>query len=377
MKVDTIKGACYVLTCTAACSVRAIRPDGGEMLLVVEAEKAGQFGFVAPTDAVEVSDEDALVTQTFKMAPVGLSASRGSGLSQEECDARYGRIGTSNIWGGHQIMAQALTVEGRSSFKGSMYLDSDLTLYGADGEPGGGLRGWYGSPYKSTIIIKDAGEREYMGISYNAEISQASLDLRGDAGYFALPEKLVGPVQFYEPDRNYMLLGMMDEYPSGYCVRTDFRFFANGGMIVSLGAVFHGGVTMDESLNVAGKTVLNTLEILGGQYSVFTVETARATWTNTQAGYFRLQADKAGEQEVILELGEGKVDSRACLIKPGQSGPLTERDVPNCQEGDARWVKFNNTLTDAEYAALAVKDQTTLYITSDGGKVYLGSYALN
>lgn len=35
-------------------------------MLVLEAGKAGQYGFVAPTDAVEISDEDAFVIQIFK-----------------------------------------------------------------------------------------------------------------------------------------------------------------------------------------------------------------------------------------------------------------------------------------------------------------------
>lgn len=76
MIVDTVKGCAYVLTCTAACTVHAVL-DGASPLLVLEASKEGQYGFVAPTDAVEVSDEHALVTQTFKGAVPGLSARDG------------------------------------------------------------------------------------------------------------------------------------------------------------------------------------------------------------------------------------------------------------------------------------------------------------
>lgn len=64
MKVNTIPGAFYALTCTTACTVKAVRHDAS-LLTVLEADKAGQFGFVAPTDAVEVSDENALVIQSF------------------------------------------------------------------------------------------------------------------------------------------------------------------------------------------------------------------------------------------------------------------------------------------------------------------------
>ena len=76
MIVDTVKGCAYVLTCTAACTVHAVL-DGASPLLVLNASKEGQYGFVAPTDAVEVSDEHALVTQTFKGAVPGLSARDG------------------------------------------------------------------------------------------------------------------------------------------------------------------------------------------------------------------------------------------------------------------------------------------------------------
>ena len=76
MIVDTVKGCAYVLTCTTACTVHAVF-DGASPLLVLEASKEGQYGFVAPTDAVEVSDEHALVTQTFKGAVPGLSARDG------------------------------------------------------------------------------------------------------------------------------------------------------------------------------------------------------------------------------------------------------------------------------------------------------------
>lgn len=64
------------------------------------------------------------------------------------------------------------------------------------------------------------------------------------------------------------------------------------------------------------------------------------------------------------------------IIKRNQKYSLNDTDVPNRAEGDALWVKFN-TLTAAQYAALSIKDQTTLYITTDTGKIYLGSYALN
>ena len=77
MKVDTIKGSSYVMTCTKACTVSAIFNSGETSMLILEAEKKGQYGFAAPTDAVEVSDEDALITQVFKPAVPGLPGQNG------------------------------------------------------------------------------------------------------------------------------------------------------------------------------------------------------------------------------------------------------------------------------------------------------------
>lgn len=77
MKVDTIKGSSYVMTCTKACTVHAVLSSSQNSLLVLEAGKAGQYGFVAPTEVVEISDEDALVTQTFKGTAPRLSAQEG------------------------------------------------------------------------------------------------------------------------------------------------------------------------------------------------------------------------------------------------------------------------------------------------------------
>lgn len=64
MKVNTIPGASYALTCTAACTVHALLNDAAS-LIVLETENSGQYIFIAPTDTIEVSDEYALVTQTF------------------------------------------------------------------------------------------------------------------------------------------------------------------------------------------------------------------------------------------------------------------------------------------------------------------------
>lgn len=65
------------MTCTKACTVSAIFNSGETSMLILEAEKKGQYGFAAPTDAIEVSDEDALITQVFKTAVPGLPGQNG------------------------------------------------------------------------------------------------------------------------------------------------------------------------------------------------------------------------------------------------------------------------------------------------------------
>ena len=153
-------------------------------------------------------------------------------------------------------MAQSLTVDGRAIINTGLNVGEDLSLYGSDGLPGGSLRGFYESPDESIIIIKDAGAREYMSIGYDANTAQASLNLRGSAASLALPEKLVGPVQFFTDDLNYILFGITYDQATGWHPRTDFRLYANGGIDVADGAVFHSGVTMDQSLNLSGKATL-------------------------------------------------------------------------------------------------------------------------
>ena len=81
MKVDTIKGSSYVVTCTKACTVRAVLNSGGDSMLILETGEKGQYGFAAPTDAVEVSDDDArspgFPKQPSRDCPSGTASSRG------------------------------------------------------------------------------------------------------------------------------------------------------------------------------------------------------------------------------------------------------------------------------------------------------------
>jgi hypothetical protein len=132
-----------------------------------------------------------------------------------------------------------------------------------------------------------------------------------------------------------------------------------------------------QSLNVARKVTID------GHCDV----NNNLTFRSTQGGYissfynrivFEGTGHEGGGDELIVQFESGN-NIGYCNIRKLDAKPesLDAESMLNRKEGDARWLKFNNTLTDAQYAALQVKDQTTLYITSDGGKVYMGSHALN
>lgn len=76
MRIDTVKGGAYALTCTEACTVQALRADAA-FITILEADTAGQYSFVAPGEAVEVSDENAMVTQMLKPAALGAAGRSG------------------------------------------------------------------------------------------------------------------------------------------------------------------------------------------------------------------------------------------------------------------------------------------------------------
>ena len=88
MKVDTIKGSSYAVTSTKACTVRAVLNTGGDSMLILEAQEKGQYGFTTPTDSVEVSVGDALITKASKTAVPGLSV-RGGILPGEDAVLRH------------------------------------------------------------------------------------------------------------------------------------------------------------------------------------------------------------------------------------------------------------------------------------------------
>lgn len=117
MKVDTIKGSSYAVTCTKACTVRAVLNTGGDSMLILEAQEKGQHGFTAPTDSVEVSVGDALITKASKTAVPGLSVP-GRHPAGRRCRVEAPDGGARNFLQGPSMTTGASTFAGRGRSDG-------------------------------------------------------------------------------------------------------------------------------------------------------------------------------------------------------------------------------------------------------------------
>lgn len=306
--------------------------------------------------------------------------------------------GTSTFSAG-VTMAQSLTVEGQTINKGGLNVGGNFCLYGTDGLPGGTMLGNWQSPDEQDIIVSSGTGQEYMAISYNSASRRASLNLRGNATCLTFPaiEVTSGADFISTPAKSKVMTLRCSDNNSwidveardyGLWLRDQAGNCGNICLYDSTGntildnlttrgpASFYSGVTMAQSLNVAGVATMYRCAVYDAAYSLFSVMTGEAVWQNKSSGTFSLRGDDNGLMGVTLTVGRNDREA-ARIIKQNQNTSLIQTDVPNLAEGDARWVKFNNTLTAAQYAALAVKDPTTLYITSDTGKIYFGSYALN
>lgn len=94
MIVQTTPGDTYAVTATIPCTVHALRGKEEIPVLVLTIETTGQYLIVAPTTTLEVSDEAALVTKSFRSAPAARSLS-GGGCTEAEL-ADYAKISIQN-----------------------------------------------------------------------------------------------------------------------------------------------------------------------------------------------------------------------------------------------------------------------------------------
>lgn len=85
MIVNTTPGETYAVTVTVPCEICAVTGSSSPFVLVT-AQEPGQYLVVAPTAAFYIDDDSALVTRSFKSAPVGTflraASSGGSTCSQ-------------------------------------------------------------------------------------------------------------------------------------------------------------------------------------------------------------------------------------------------------------------------------------------------------
>ena len=410
MIINTTAGKTYAVTTQTDCTVSTA--DG---VLIASCPAGSQTCFIAPSAEVEVSDDSALVTESFKGALGGSSASGGSGQFQTITVAgdltakgvlKLGENGAwikgatnreigmdilsvytngtinnlyntgKGVFSGPAIfnagvtMAQSLTVDGNTILKGGMGVGGAMLFYDSSGVQAAQISGEYLSPDENGVVLGNGGGMDFLRIKYNSASKYIDIQPIISGSTFCLP--LLAPISV-----------------NGACSADSFQFGPNGigfdpsnpTRVVTSGAWgfgsadFAGGVTMSQTLNVAGVATVFRCAVYDAAYSLFAVLTGEAVWQNRSSGTFGLYGDNDYSMGVTLSVGRSNGEA-ARIIKQNQNTPLSQTDVPNLAEGDARWVKFNNTLTDAQYTALAVKDETTLYVT-DTGKIYLGSYAIN
>ena len=268
-------------------------------------------------------------------------------------------------------MAQSLTVEGLATVKGGLGVGGSIVLYDDYGVQSATVTGVYISPDQGGVELGGNGGGGFLRVLYNSASKYIEIVPIVQGYNFCLP--LLAPISV-----------------NGSCSADSFQFGPNSigfdpsnpTRVVTSGAWgfgsadFAGGVTMSQTLNVAGVATVFRCAVYDAAYSLFAVLTGEAVWQNRSSGTFGLYGDNDYSMGVTLSVGRSNGEA-ARVIKQYQKEPLNHTDVPNCGEGDSRWLKFNNALTDAQYAALAVKDSTTLYITSDTGKIYIGNHALN
>lgn len=374
MKIDTIKGCSYVVTCTGACTVQVLQPVASP-ITILEAAKAGQYVFVAPTDAVEVSDEHALVTQTFKAASLGSSA-QGGGIGNGE-NAMLNSLSVATVdcsgpatFNAGVTMAQSLTVDGNTILKGGMGVGGVMLFYDSYGAQAAQISGEYLSPDENGVVLGNGGGMDFLRIKYNSASKYIDIQPLISGSTFCLP--LLAPISV-----------------NGSCSADSFQFGPNNisfdpsnpTRVVTSGAWgfgsadFAGGVTMAQSLNVEGDVFCKRLVLNDGLLTLSSLSSEACVYAN----YGKILISRAnGARNICIEFnttGAG-IFTSITKTKAGSLG-LTDKSILNRAEGDARWAQVRTDLTEEEYAALPEKGATTFYITSDTGKVYIGTKALN
>lgn len=445
MTIQTTIGKTYAVTSAAECTITT--PEG---ILIATCAAGEQTLFVAPATEIEISDDAALVTESFKGAPAGSAAA--GGLNNRQAAA------VSDIVENHlnnTITEPHTTATGtdNANFKWCQFAPTRI-LPGTVAAISMPCRTTESSlittspVYLSVFQLNAGGEYEHVGISENAveqAIGQTSrwtfrklqltgrttrlcpvpdtstkwtdkLVLGGRVTPVSGEDSKITPIsgsgayvaevslEYAHQEPKYATVPVVERHVSDTGVhiteeeRTAWNNKADASALSSKvnTATFnsHTGnnivhVTAEERaawnakqdsiVNEEGVATVFRCAVYDASYSLFCVLTGEAVWQNRSSGTFGLRGDDDYSMGVTLSVGRSNGEP-ARIIKQNQQAPLTPTDVPNREEGNACWVKFRIDMTDAQYeeaASAGTLDATTLYVTSDGGKVYLGTNALN
>ena len=331
------------------------------------------------------------------------------GLTEEQLNARYGRLGASNTWSGAQsflggvtatgetttlgnvitanisvqridvagpasfswgvTLAQSLTVEGLATLKGGLGVGGSIVCYDDYGIQASTITGLYISPDESGVELGHSGGSGFCRIKYNTADKYVDILLPIPGSALRLPRLAPSDID-------------------GACAASTFQFGPNSigfdpdnptrattsGTWNFGGATFSGGVTMEQSLNVEGDIFCKRLVLNDGLLILSSMGSEARVYANSG----KMVISKAnGVRNSCIEFKDGIPLSTSITKTNAGSLGLTDKSLLNRAEGDARWAQVRTDLTEEQYAALPEKGATTFYITSDTGKVYIGTRALN
>lgn len=344
--------------------------------------------------------------------PKGETGAPGKdGLTEEQLNERYGRLGASNTWSGAQsfrggitasgetttlgntimanisvqrvdvagpasfswgvTLAQSLTVDGAATLKGGLGVGGSIVCYDDYGVQAATITGIYDSPDESGLELGNSSGAGFFHIKYNTANKHVGVLLPIPGSSLHLP--LLAPIDI-----------------DGACSAKSFQFGPNSISYDSSnptrvttsgdwsfgGATFTGGVTMGQTLNVENTVSCESLFLNDRALSLSSYSDGEG---RICANYGKMIICRAnGVRNICIEFnttGAGVLTS-ITKTKAGSLG-LTDKSLLNRLEGDARWAQVRTDLTEEQYAALPEKGATTFYITSDTGKVYIGTRALN
>ncbi|WP_418675574.1 hypothetical protein, partial [Akkermansia sp.] len=253
--------------------------------------------------------------------------------------------------------------------KGGLGVGGSIVCYDDYGIQASTITGLYISPDESGVELGHSGGSGFCRIKYNTADKYVDILLPIPGSALRLPR--LAPIDI-----------------DGACAASTFQFGPNSigfdpdnptrattsGTWNFGGATFSGGVTMEQSLNVEGDIFCKRLVLNDGLLILSSMGSEARVYANSG----KMVISKAnGVRNICIEFKDGIPLSTSITKTNAGSLGLTDKSLLNRAEGDARWAQVRTDLTEEQYAALPEKGATTFYITSDTGKVYIGTRALN